>query len=249
LAGQSRKTMKTETYYKKNPKTQRQCKNCSEIFLSGIVYQIYCSDKCRDIVRNKRRKQQSYPVTCKQCKKTFYSGIKRIFCSKKCSYQYRLLNKQRQCLFCKNEFNASNIYRKFCSKTCYKSYWKIHPNRLIRDKKRQLEYKKARRKSSPEEKLKYNISDRVRKLLRKKKLKKDKRLKEVIGCSIFELKKHLENNFKNGMNWNNHTVKGWHIDHIKPLALAKTKEEIYSLWHYTNLRPLWWIDNLKKGKN
>lgn len=31
---------------------------------------------------------------------------------------------------------------------------------------------------------------------------------------------------------------GWDIDHIKPLCLAKTKEEVINLNHYTNLQPL-----------
>lgn len=47
------------------------------------------------------------------------------------------------------------------------------------------------------------------------------------------------------MNWENRNL--WHIDHIKPLSLATTENELYELCHYTNLRPLWAIDNLKKG--
>jgi hypothetical protein len=39
----------------------------------------------------------------------------------------------------------------------------------------------------------------------------------------------------------------WHIDHIKPIALATTEEEVIKLNHYTNLQPLWAKDNLKKG--
>ena len=39
----------------------------------------------------------------------------------------------------------------------------------------------------------------------------------------------------------------WHLDHIIPLAIAKTEEEIIKLNHYTNFQPLWAIDNLKKG--
>ena len=47
------------------------------------------------------------------------------------------------------------------------------------------------------------------------------------------------------MNWENRGL--WHIDHIIPLATAKTEDEIIRLNHYTNLQPLWAIDNLKKG--
>ncbi len=49
------------------------------------------------------------------------------------------------------------------------------------------------------------------------------------------------------MSWDNHTKYGWHIDHIIPLASAKTEEELKSLCHYTNLQPLWAKENLSKG--
>jgi len=39
----------------------------------------------------------------------------------------------------------------------------------------------------------------------------------------------------------------WHVDHIIPLASAKTQEEIEKLFHYKNLQALWAIDNLSKG--
>jgi hypothetical protein len=41
----------------------------------------------------------------------------------------------------------------------------------------------------------------------------------------------------------------WHIDHIIPISLAKTEDEVYLLCHYTNFQPLWARDNLvKKNK-
>jgi hypothetical protein len=51
------------------------------------------------------------------------------------------------------------------------------------------------------------------------------------------------------MNWENYNYNGWHIDHIIPLSTAKTFEEIVEkkLMHYTNLQPLWRLDNQKKG--
>jgi len=49
------------------------------------------------------------------------------------------------------------------------------------------------------------------------------------------------------MSWENYGRNGWHVDHIIPLSSAKTEEEIYKLCHYTNLQPLWEVDNIKKG--
>lgn len=76
---------------------------------------------------------------------------------------------------------------------------------------------------------------------------KNKSTFEMIGCSPQELKIHIENRFVVGMTWENYGKDGWDIDHIIPLSSAKTEEEMIKLCHYTNLQPLWHIDNIKKG--
>jgi hypothetical protein len=78
---------------------------------------------------------------------------------------------------------------------------------------------------------------------------KDKNLNQqnILGCDFKGLQHYLENKFTDGMNWENYGK--WHVDHIIPLASAKTEDEIYQLNHYTNLQPLWALDNQIKGKN
>ena len=76
---------------------------------------------------------------------------------------------------------------------------------------------------------------------------KSKRTQEIIGCSYEELKTHIEKQFTDGMTWENYGADGWHIDHIKPLAMASSEEEIIASNHYSNLQPMWALDNLKKG--
>jgi hypothetical protein len=70
-----------------------------------------------------------------------------------------------------------------------------------------------------------------------------------LGCTIPELKFHLESLFQDGMTWENHGKYGWHIDHIFPLARVdwNNEEQIKKVCHYTNLQPLWAKDNLQKG--
>jgi hypothetical protein len=58
-------------------------------------------------------------------------------------------------------------------------------------------------------------------------------------------KAHIEAQFHPGMSWGNYGQ--WHVDHIIPLASAKTAEELVALCHHTNLQPLWAEDNLRKG--
>lgn len=76
-----------------------------------------------------------------------------------------------------------------------------------------------------------------------------------LGCSIEELKTYLENKFypnpRTGevMTWDNWSLKGWHIDHIRPLADfdLTNREDFLKACHYTNLQPLWAKENLKKS--
>ena len=70
---------------------------------------------------------------------------------------------------------------------------------------------------------------------------------EIIGCTPLELKNYLENQFNENMTWENHGQYGWHVDHIIPLVSAKNEDELYKLFHYTNLQPLWWDKNIEKS--
>jgi hypothetical protein len=47
------------------------------------------------------------------------------------------------------------------------------------------------------------------------------------------------------MSWENQGE--WHLDHIMPISLAKTEEEVIKLNHYTNFQPLWAEDNVRKS--
>lgn len=82
-----------------------------------------------------------------------------------------------------------------------------------------------------------------------KKIKENKpyNTEKILGGDFYTIKKHIENQFKENMNWNNMGKFGWHIDHIIPLALAKNKNELIKLCNYKNLQPLWWSDNFKKS--
>ena len=76
-----------------------------------------------------------------------------------------------------------------------------------------------------------------------------------LGCSIEEFKLHLEKQFEPWMNWDNYgrfdlNRLTWNIDHINALANfdLTNKEEFLKACHYSNLRPLLALDNIKKGK-
>jgi hypothetical protein len=74
----------------------------------------------------------------------------------------------------------------------------------------------------------------------------------LLGCNTVEdFKIYLETLFEPGMNWDNYGNKQgqWSVDHIMPCAifdLTKRKHQI-RCFHFSNLRPMWHVDNLRKG--
>jgi len=70
----------------------------------------------------------------------------------------------------------------------------------------------------------------------------------LLGCSIELFRLYIQNQFRDGMAWNNHGSV-WHIDHIRPCAsfdLSKPEEQA-KCFHHTNMQPLLVAENMKKG--
>lgn len=110
-------------------------------------------------------------------------------------------------------------------------------------------YKTEKRKNCILFKLRHNLRSRLQTAI-KYCYKKGSAVSDL-GCSIEELKIYLESKFEDGMTWDNYgNKKGqWSIDHIIPLANVDltNRDELLKVCHYTNLQPLWTIDNIKKG--
>ncbi len=75
-----------------------------------------------------------------------------------------------------------------------------------------------------------------------------------LGCSIEELKQHLESQFQSGMTWENYGKQPgqWSMDHIIPLSVfdLTDRQQFLEAAHYSNLRPMWHcgVDgNISKG--
>ena len=84
---------------------------------------------------------------------------------------------------------------------------------------------------------------------------KSKHSLEYLGCTGEFYHSYLEEQFQDGMTWENHGAGhgNWNIDHIIPLMYLNergeppSQEEIESRLHYTNTQPLWYEDNMAKG--
>ena len=126
-------------------------------------------------------------------------------------------------------------------------------NRIARKKQRdkdriglnikRRDYYRHKMKTDPLFKLKKNVRNRIWSYTKYN--GKSKTTFEIVGLTVEELKIHLENQFTNGMNWENYGT--WHIDHIIPLDSAKDENELYRLCYYTNLQPMWGNENIRKG--
>jgi len=125
-------------------------------------------------------------------------------------------------------------------KECSRQYRINHPiNKSDRNFKRNQKFK-----SDPLYKITHKIRGIIYQVLKNRGYKKNGRTENILGCTFEEFKLYIENQFEEWMNWNNHgTYTGtpkihWQIDHIIPMASAKTLEDIIRLNHYTNLQPL-----------
>jgi hypothetical protein len=181
---------------------------------------------------------------CFNCDREFKAKTNAIFC---------LNCRKEQKEFRRSKHMKSKLYRE--RKALYdKKYRKDHKTHIRKIK--QLWKIKNKERLQREQRIRYNkdIAYHLHTLIRLriihgiKRLSKKSSTFKLLGCTIRYLRTWLENNFKEGMNWQNWGRKGWHIDHIRPCAsfdLSKESEQ-RKCFHYSNLQPLWWYENLAK---
>ena len=164
---------------------------------------------------------------------------------KKSNKEYYLKNKERLIEYQK-EWNLKNQEH-------YKEYNKEY---RLKNKEKKKEYnRKNIERTRIWEKNRYhtNINFKLRKICRSrirkalKGINKSAATMELIGCTINELRKHLESKFEPWMNWKNYGL--WDIDHIKAMSNFDLRCPVqqHACCHWSNLQPLEHIANLKKG--
>lgn len=131
-------------------------------------------------------------------------------------------------------------------KTKHKEYCSKNSDIL---KMRRKEYIRTRFKIDPYFKMVEILRNRIRSALKSQGTKKSTNSMDLLGASKEDVWKHLELQFKEGMTRENHGSKGWHLDHIRPCSSfdLSDPEEQKKCFHYTNLQPLWWWENLEKS--
>ena len=177
----------------------------------------------------------------------------------KCKSNERFSDYNAYCRPCKNEVDLKSYHTNQEKRKKYQmDYFIKNPDK----KEKQRSQIKTWLKNNPDymniwmqKQYNNNINHKIKSLIQaslSSNLKsKTNRSVWYVGCTIPELKEHLESQFVEGMNWDNHGRFGWHIDHIKPINTFNLDDpnQIVECWKYTNLRPLWWLDNLTRPKN
>lgn len=167
----------------------------------------------------RKHSKNGYEWSCKKCA-TERSRI------------YRLNNLEKDKEF-KHNYYINNIEKAKESSKKSRQKPNYYKNKYLAEKNNPFSYKKTL------------LRKRISAAFNMKGWRKNTIAENVLGCSYQEAIDHISNQLKEGMSWDNKSE--WHIDHVIPLALATTEEELIKLCHYTNLQPLWAEDNLKKG--
>ncbi|MDB4232434.1 hypothetical protein N9795_01875, partial [Candidatus Pelagibacter sp.] len=97
-------------------------------------------------------------------------------------------------------------------------------------------------------KLRVILGTRLNEVLKKNKTNKGSNIIKLLGCSLEKVKIHLEKQFKEEMNWDNHGSY-WEVDHIIPCDNFNMQdiEQQKQCFHYTNLQPLTKTQNRQKS--
>ena len=193
-------------------------------FFKGTARQKYCSQRCRYV----------------QCKANWRANNK-----EKHRESHRVHQRKR--------YKRDKEYREYKRQKAKDYYDSLTPEqKLIRtrsqkNRDRHREYMGMRYKRDLDFRLRSALRSRIRQAVKRDSGEKSLKTIELIGCSVKELRQHLESQFAEGMSWDNYGQ--WHIDHIIPCASfdLTDEQEQRECFHYTNLQPLWGVDNLKKG--
>jgi len=185
--------------------------------------------------------KDGYRNICKQCVKLYEEENKDA--KKEYLKKYRKLNKENLKIKSKKyrEENSDKIIE-----------WREENNFYFKQYRQDnkiniANYFKKRIDNDPIFKFKQNVRSLILKSFKRgrRNFKKTDKTEIILGCSIEEFINYICLKFDKGMTLENHGE--WHIDHIIPLASAKTKEDVIKLNNYINLQPLWAKDNLRKG--
>src|ERR1035437_1225306 len=165
-------------------------------------------------------------------------------CNIKNGRRYRLIEENKQKARDQRKIYFTNSENRKRRVEAVKRYGKTKKGKISRNR-----YLDNKRKIDPLFRIKHSLRSQLLRALNG--ISKSKHTLELLGCNYNDFIKYLENQFVNGMTWKNYgSGEGkWNIDHKIPCRAFNllSEEEQKKCFHYSNLQPLWSIDNFIKG--
>jgi len=205
----------------------------------------------------RRAHKDSRETICKNCHRSYdkskeKENIRRY--KKDPEFREHLKEKRNKATKKWAKTESGRLYRR---KYRNREYVKIKDKEIMRKwrsskkgKKWVNEYQINKRKNNTGYRIRCRLTIGINKAV--KGIKKTWRTMSLIGCSIEELKKHLQKtavaNGYDSFNINDYSSQEYHIDHIKPCASFDLTqlEQLAQCFHYTNLQILKASVNISK---
>lgn len=219
------------------------CSRCDKEFKVSKRNSKYCSAVCRasDYAIKNKNKITAYKASYYNTNKVEINNL-----NMRNYYANKPSLKSKKCKHCDIKFKPTRVDMEFCGAACGSSFWRKSNKEYIKT----YFYKKYH--SDLNYRLKSCLRSRLNKAL-KDNIKSNTTML-LLGCTIEELKAHLESQFEPWMNWDNYgkydpNKDTWQIDHIKPLAIFDLSDidQQQEACNYKNLQPILAKNNLIKG--
>lgn len=205
--------------------------------------------------------KDGYSYQCKSCKSSYkaqqYQKHKEVISAKR--KQKRLLEPGEEWKRKKQRMIENpDLRERYCQYTREraKQYRINNPDKISEYNSRpevRLRKQEANRirMSRLQDRIAHRLRNRLNKALRNQNRTRQPKYQStemLLGCSFVEFTNYIESLWKPGMSWENYGFYGWHIDHIVPCAAfdLSLESEQAKCFHYTNMQPLWWTENLQK---
>lgn len=209
-----------------------------------------------------------YEHICKECNKKIRKSREDNL--KKSREDFQKNNNYIICIQCQNKLPLDNFRRRNDNSTGYnstckecnwkkehteeykqyiKGYYSREDIKIARNK-----YRKNKKDTDIQFKIRCNVSTMICNRLKNRLASKEgKSTFDILPYTIEDLMNHLENQFQDGMSWDNYGVgeDKWEIDHMTPDSWfnyeSTDDEDFQKSWALENLQPMWCFDNRSKN--
>ena len=164
-----------------------------------------------------RYSPDGYTTACKACRKAYMDGRKDL------QKEYRERNKDKINAYA-SEYQKRDYVKKKTNKRIVEKY---NNDELFR--------------------LKMCVRSEIRSGFTRKGFTKSETTEKLVGCTLEEFIGHLKATYFQNYGVEYDGTQKVHIDHIIPIATAKTEEDVKKLCHWSNLQLLNAEDNLAKS--